>query len=345
VNQAADDVLRRIKEEYGAALMSYLHGGGETALTASYDLGRQALEKGLGVLDIAATHREALMGLVGAGAGAVSGETLGRAFLFFKECLSPFEMASRGFKEANDELQKLNRDLEKRVADRTADLKASNEELESFSYTISHDLRGPLTGIVRLCEVMLTDYGEKLDDRGRTYLRLVGESSQWMGDLIADLLSLSRAGRLKLERHVIDLSEIAGQLIAEFRRTAPQRQVEVVIMDGLRADGDAVLVRLVLQNLLGNAWKFTSKKEAARIEFGRIADKKPAIFFVRDNGAGFDEEFLPRLFEPFQRFHSSEDYPGTGIGLATVKRIVHRHGGQVWAEGAPGQGATFYFML
>jgi signal transduction histidine kinase len=226
------------------------------------------------------------------------------------------------------------------------DLEEANEELEAFSYSVSHDLRAPLRSIEGFSQILLEDYADKLDEEGENYLGRVRAASRRMALLIDDLLDLSRVSRRPLRRELVALSAQAREITAELGRSQPEREAEFVIAEGLTANGDVRLLRLVLENLLGNALKFTSREERARIEFGSTAlEGREWGYFVRDNGAGFDEAYAGRLFGAFQRLHGPEDFEGTGIGLATVQRIVRRHGGRVWAEGEVGKGATFFFTL
>ena len=266
-------------------------------------------------------------------------------------------------KQAEAEVQKLNTELEQRVRERTADLESVNRELESFAYSVSHDLRAPLRGIDGWTNVLVEDYSAKLDATGQEYLTRVISEAQRMGQLIDDLLELSRATRSEMRREPLDLSALAREVIAKLRGYEPQRAIEIVIAPDLSATGDVRLLRQVLENLFGNAWKFTSKTPAARIEFGvttsavwRGTGDEPEVtspvtchpsptFFIRDNGAGFDMAYAKKLFAPFQRLHRPSEFPGSGIGLATVQRIIHRHSGQVWAEAVRDAGATFYFTL
>jgi PAS domain S-box-containing protein len=231
------------------------------------------------------------------------------------------------------------------LARSNTELAAANKELEAFSYSISHDLRAPLRGIDGFSQALLEDYSDRLDDAGKQHLERVRFGAQRMAALIDDLLELSRITRAEIQRQPIDLSEIARSVTQELSRQAPTRHVVFVIAPGLQAEADARLMRTVLENLLGNAWKFTSRCPQARIEFGRTQANGISAFFVRDNGAGFDPAYASRLFEAFQRLHAAAEFPGTGVGLASVQRVIQRHGGRVWAKSAVNQGATFFFTL
>lgn len=256
----------------------------------------------------------------------------------FNEMLGKIEERDRNLLAAHSE-------LEKRVKQRTAELSAANKELESFSYSVSHDLRSPLRSIDGFSQALADDYEDKLDFAAKTYLQRIRAATQKMGVLIDDLLNLSRVTRAKMKHERVDLSAMAISIASEFKKREGQRRVEWLIKDGMQAFGDARLLQVVLDNLLGNAWKYTSKHGQARIEFGRRQDDGCATYFVRDDGAGFDAEYSVRLFGASQRLHGAAEFPGTGIGLATVQGIVLRHGGKVWAEGAVEKGATFYFTL
>ncbi|MBV6474561.1 MAG: Adaptive-response sensory-kinase SasA [Rhodocyclaceae bacterium] len=246
---------------------------------------------------------------------------------------------------AREEVQRLNDGLEARVAARTAELTAANRELESFAYSISHDLRAPLRGIDGFSHLLAEEYAEKLDATGRDYLERVRRAAQRMGELIDDILELSRVTRQDMRRVRVDLSQIAAEAIEERARVEPGRRVEVSIEPGCIALGDPQLLRVLMQNLLENAWKYSRKADPARIAFGRETLAGETVFFVRDNGVGFDMKYADRLFSPFQRLHKPEEFEGSGIGLATVARVAHRHGGRVWAEASPDQGATLRFTL
>jgi signal transduction histidine kinase len=264
--------------------------------------------------------------------------------LALRESNEQLRLALAAQKEAESEVVRLNVELERRVHERTMQLEAINKELEAFSYSVSHDLRAPLRSIRGFSEVLLQRYADKLDKRGKEFLRRAAESSQHMDMLIDDLLKLSRVGRSELQHQLVDLSSLSATIASDLQQSEPKREANFIIAGDLKVRGDERLLRIVLENLLRNAWKFTARKEQARIEFGFTREPEPA-FFVRDNGAGFDMAYAARLFGVFQRLHSASEFPGTGVGLATVQRIINRHGGRAWAEGAIEHGATFYFSL
>jgi light-regulated signal transduction histidine kinase (bacteriophytochrome) len=253
-------------------------------------------------------------------------------------------------------VERVNVELRSEIAERTraeealrhanAVAEAANAELEAFSYSVSHDLRAPLRAIDGFSQALLEDYAGGLDDQGRDHLQRVRDGSQRMAHLIDDMLKLSRVTRAGLRQEEVDLSALAQDIAAELRRGHPDREVEFSTASGLRVHGDPRLLRIAIENLLDNAWKFTRGRNPARIELGvrPEPDGKPA-YFMRDNGVGFDMAYSGRLFGAFQRLHGAREFPGTGIGLATVQRVIHKHGGKVWAEGAVGKGATFFFTL
>lgn len=255
---------------------------------------------------------------------------------------------------AEEEIRRLNASLEERVASRTIELESANRELvlanrelESFCYSVSHDLRLPLRSMNGFSELLISDYGGKLDDRARSYLDRIEVACRRMGRLIDDLLSLTRYTRQKMVLERVDLGGIAADVVEELRAEHPERTVEVTIDADLVAttEGDGTLLRVLLRSLLSNAWKFSVSRDPARIEVGSYMDGPERVYFVRDNGCGFDMAYADKLFRIFNRLHTAEEFEGTGIGLATVQRVVMRHGGRVWAEGAPDRGATFYFTL
>jgi two-component system sensor histidine kinase/response regulator len=236
-------------------------------------------------------------------------------------------------------------DLAETRAELVRDLEHKNRELESFSYAVSHDLRAPLRRIDSFTRAVLESQGERLDEAGRRFLSRVREASQHMSQLIDDVLYLSRVTRADLREQEVDLSSLASLILRRFQEAEPGRTVEVKIRPGMLVTGDGQLLKIALENLLENAWKFTANQPAARIEFGVTQVSGEPTYFIRDNGAGFDMTYADRLFGPFQRLHPQNEFSGSGIGLATVQRIIHRHGGRVWAEGLVGQGATFQFTL
>ena len=277
----------------------------------------------------------------------------------FNQMLGHIHDQDRALRESQEELQHYATGLEQRVAERTHELEASNqtlrrnaaelfssnEELDAFAYSVSHDLRAPLRSIDGFSQIVLEDYGAQLDEAGRNALERVRAATQRMGTLIDDLLKLSRITRAEMRSEAVDLSDMARDITSELQRATPSRHVEFAIAPGLRARGDPQLVRVALENLLRNSWKYTAKQSQPRVEFGSIDENGERVFLVRDNGAGFDMKYMDKLFGVFQRLHSAHEFEGTGVGLATVRRIITRHGGRIWAEGAVDRGATFYFTL
>lgn len=248
-------------------------------------------------------------------------------------------------KQAEQEIHKLNEELEQRVRDRTVQLEATNKELEAFAYSVSHDLRAPLRGIDGWSLALSEDYNAQLDERACQYIERVRSETQRMGQLIDDLLQLSRVTRSQIQRGAVDLSILAHNIAEHQREAFPGRHFDIVIEPGLMVTGDARLLDIALTNLFNNAFKFTGKLPVARIEFSRTVIDGRLTFFIRDNGAGFDMAYATKLFGAFQRMHKQTEFPGTGVGLATVQRIIHRHGGRIWAEAKVDQGATFYFTI
>lgn len=253
------------------------------------------------------------------------------------------EVAER--KRAEAEILRLNAQLEQRVRDRTAELEAANNDLRAFSYSVSHDLRAPLRRIEEYCRLLVEDYGQSLEDKAQAYLSRIQVSSRHMSELIEDMLKLSQVARSEMRRERVDLSRLVSEILAELQRTEPDRRVTAQVQDELTVEGDRGLLRMALQNLLSNAWKFTGRRSDSMIAFGAEGPAHARVFFVRDNGAGFDMAHADRLFEPFHRLHGANEFPGTGVGLAIVQRVIHRHGGRIWAESEPEAGTTFSFTL
>jgi signal transduction histidine kinase len=247
--------------------------------------------------------------------------------------------------EREEQLRALNAELEGRVLARTRELVAVNRELESFAYAVSHDLRAPLRALDGFSQAVLEDCADQLDAEDADYLERIRHAAQHMGELIDALLTLSRVGRREIELTTVDVSGAARRIAAALAESEPDRQTEVTIDDGLTAQADARLLDVILENLLGNAWKFTSGRSPARIEVGSLMQDGDRVFYVRDNGAGFDPAYTDKLFTPFQRLHTDKEFSGTGVGLATVQRAVTRHGGRCWLEGKVDHGATAYFTL
>jgi len=249
-------------------------------------------------------------------------------------------------KQAEEQVRQLNTDLERRVYERTASLKAANQELESFAYSVSHDLRSPLRTLDGFSALLLSDYGGQLDEQAQNFLHRIQEGSRRMGQLINDLLNLSRITRTELIYKPVDLSAMAREIATELQTQNTDRpSVEWDVSANMVVEGDVDLLKIALENLINNAFKFTSQREQVKIQVGIQDQAGERIYFVRDNGVGFDMAYADKLFTPFQRLHSVKEYPGTGIGLSIVQRIITRHGGRIWPESEIGQGTTFYFTL
>jgi signal transduction histidine kinase len=267
---------------------------------------------------------------------------------YFDTTISPLTTSNGkfyGLLHTCSELPDVVATIQEALSQRTAQLEAANTELESFSYSVSHDLQAPLRVINGFSQVIWDNYSELLDDRGKHYLQRIQANSKRMSESIDALLQLSRVTRTQMHLSCVNLSEIVTEIARELTANNCERVVEFKITPEIQAKGDPMLLRIVLTNLLDNAWKYTSKIEFAKIEFGSISENDRLTYFVRDNGAGFNPEYAQKLFKAFQRLHSEAEFPGMGIGLATVKRVIYRHGGKVWATGECDRGASFYFTL
>ncbi|HQQ74214.1 MAG TPA: ATP-binding protein [Pseudomonadales bacterium] len=265
-------------------------------------------------------------------------DELGQLVQAFNGMLDTIELQNRALLHANET-------LEEEVQLRTAELRVTNRELEAFTYSVSHDLRSPLRSVDGFSAALMEDFGDKLEGLGRDYITRIRSASQRMGNLIDSLLHLSRVSRQDMITTSVDMIPMAHEIVDGLRSSDPSRHVEFICPETLIAHGDRDLLRIVLENLLGNAWKYTSKTEVPRVEFGAYDRDGEMVYCVRDNGAGFDMKYVDKLFGPFQRLHRDQEFEGLGIGLATVARIIHRHGGEIWAEGQVDNGAAFYFTL
>ncbi len=339
--RSMNELLKNFAQEYTGALEAYLVAGDESALSHAYELGRRAMVEGLGVLDVAAVHHMGLETLVLSTQATDPSRLASAAADFFRELLSPFEMSFRCYRGANEQLQRLNETLrEQKEA-----VEYANRELESFSYSVSHDLRSPLLSIDGFSHILLEDYSDALNDEGKKYLLNICEAAKRMSVLIDDLLSLARVKLTEIQHANVDLTALARGIAVRLQAKSPERLGDFIITDGMHAIGDRGLLSVLLENLLSNAWKFSSKRPRAEITFDCERRDGQTTYFVRDNGAGFDMAYAGKLFSTFQRLHAASEFEGTGIGLAIVQRVIQRHEGRIWAEGKIGVGATFYFTL
>jgi light-regulated signal transduction histidine kinase (bacteriophytochrome) len=231
------------------------------------------------------------------------------------------------------------------VEHQATELQAANKDLEAFGYSVTHDMKQPLRALGSFSDLLYEEYKDKLDETGKDYLERIRKASLFISELTEDMLKLSRITRAEMKREPVDLGSIANSIINEFKDDQPLRQIEIKIAPNLIVSGDTQLLTMALRNLLENAWKFTLKCQITHIEFGSIEEEGKMVYFIKDNGIGFDMRYKDKLFQPFQRLTTDKDYPGTGIGLAIVQRIIRRHGGKIWAEAETGKGATFYFTL
>jgi signal transduction histidine kinase len=284
--------------------------------------------------------------------GTKVGEWMCQQIIRVQDAESARDKAMTALKESEaqqrrlaEQLAEMNRDLEQRVQERTSQLQQANRELEAFSYSVSHDLRSPLQSINGFATLLAEDFETGLDDKGRDYLRRIQNGTKDMAELINDLLRLAKVAQTELKVGKVQLSTIVQNVVSALRFTDRERRAEVKIEPNIDVEGDSGLLRAAIENLLSNAWKYTAKTEHPVIEFGAVPDPRGRIYFVRDNGAGFEMKYADKLFAPFQRMHRDDEFAGHGIGLATVQKIIHRHGGKIWAKAEAGKGATFYFSL
>jgi light-regulated signal transduction histidine kinase (bacteriophytochrome) len=352
-------------EQYRQALRDYvLSDDDEAALLQAYDMGRQVLARGQNIVDLVLVHHAALLASVlGPLLEAEAERLTAKSETFLQQALVPFEIARRGVDETitdlhmtnealerrvaerTEEIRRLNADLEQRVIERTRQLEAANRELEAFAYSVSHDLRAPLRAVNGFANMLLKKASSQLDPNSQRYLHLICDNAQHMGHLIDDLLAFSRLSRQPLQTQPVVPAVLVSHVLDELQADRDGRQVECLIGELPPCQADPALLKQVYINLLSNALKFTQPRADARVEVGAYADQGQCVYYVKDNGVGFDMQYVAKLFGVFQRLHRAEEFEGTGVGLAIVQRIIHRHGGRVWAEAAVGQGATFYFTL
>jgi len=342
VNQSKEirDILLA---EYSAILNSYIDHRDEASLELGYNFGRKIVDSKLGLLAVLEIHTKSLVNRLRSTSkeDSAATTTVIMASEILSATLASFEMIHRGYEEMIQKLQSLNEELHRQAEELTQ----ANKEIESFSYSVSHDLRAPLRTILSFSEAVLEDLGGNASPEVLKSSQRVIAAAKRMDTLITDILNLSKLNRKTLERREVDLSAMVTEIMLELQSTQHERSSTIVIQPGLIVTGDPDLLRVAMTNLLSNAWKFTAKTSAPRIEFGRLNQNNETVYFVKDNGAGFAMEYAERLFGAFQRLHSEKDFEGTGIGLATVQRVIHRHGGRIWAEAKENHGATFFFTL
>jgi light-regulated signal transduction histidine kinase (bacteriophytochrome) len=327
------------------ALAHYLDAADETSLSAAYDLGRSAVNAGMGLLDVALMFQDATAAL---DHSAPERRRLNQAAEFLVEALAPFEMTYRGYKDANEQLRKMAQRLAQQnraLSEATAAAEAANKDLEAFSYSVSHDLRAPVRHIDGFARLLRAEIGSSASEAALKHLGTIERSAGSMAQMIDDLLNLAQLDRKGIVRRAVDLNAVVAEVIRELDADTSGRTIEWRLDTLPTLDCDPGLVRIVFANLLANAVKYTRRRARAVIEVGYRPDNRRAIVFVKDNGAGFDPRYAAKLFGVFQRLHRQDEFEGTGVGLATVARIVRKHGGAIWADAAPDAGATFFFSL
>lgn len=326
-----------LPSRYAEALRLALLAPTADARARAWDLGRDLVDAGIALPELSALHHQALAQL--ANEQALGPEALEAASVLFGEVVSVYELVARGYRDSNVALRRRNHELEHAKEA----VEAASRELEAFSYSVSHDLRVLLHSIDGFSRALEEDNASQLDEVGRSHLKRVREATRRMAGLIDDLLRLARISREQLCDEIVDLADLSRGIIERLQKGAPSRHVELSAPDHLMARGDPRLLAVAMENLLSNAWKFTSRRAVGHLEVGLLPGTP--VYFVRDDGAGFDMRHVARLFGAFVRLHTPQEFEGTGVGLATVQRIVLRHGGRIWAESAVDRGATFYFTL
>ncbi|MEO5970138.1 MAG: ATP-binding protein [Bdellovibrionia bacterium] len=326
--------------EYFDILKSFLSGSGEAGLQQGYELGRKAIDANLGLLQVIEIYQKVLV-LTLESVPTPAPAVVTAAGELLMATLGAFEITHQGFKESIAKLQRLNRDLDRQ----TVQLVEANRELESFSDSVSHDLRAPLRSIKGFVGILLEDHFSTLNQDAQNLFNRVNTAVHKMEQLIEALLLLSKINITSLEFEPVDLTRMVKNISLELQEAAPQRIANFSIAENVRLEGDFRMLQIAMTNLLSNAWKYTSNQANTQIEFGTVSHEGKTIYFIRDNGAGFDMRYAERLFVPFQRLHTNEQFEGIGIGLSTVNRIIKRHGGRIWAEASLDQGATFYFTF
>ncbi|MBI4515668.1 MAG: response regulator [Deltaproteobacteria bacterium] len=353
---SGEEALRRALQQDFAVIVMDVHMPGLNGFETAALIRRRERSRYTPIIFATATDADACHEYKGYAVGAVDYLMAPVAAPVLRAKVAAFVELFRKSAQINAQrarLDSLNRDLAERVRESerlNRELADANCELEAFSYTVSHDLRAPLRAIDGFSRILLEEYGAQLDEQAQHYLQRTRLAAERMRQLIEDLLQLGRVGRAELQRRTVDLSALAAAIARDLSQTQPARVAEFHIEPALSAQGDEQLLRIALENLLGNSWKYTGKQPAARIEFGRLpltasSSEREVVFFVRDNGAGFDMAHAGELFTAFKRLHAASEFEGTGVGLATVQRVIQRHGGRVWAESAAGTGTTFYFTL
>jgi len=348
---AADQVFGRSLAEFSendkAQLVDYLRlcSGSKQALAGQLllktrDNKAKVFRCDGAVLTPAAAGSDALICL-----RCIPRQTSNSQFILLNRKIEELNREIVAHRRAEEQVRALNEELEQRIDERTTELREACHNLESFAYSVSHDLRAPLRSISGFSQALLEDYSAQVDETGRDFLQRIRSGAMRMEHLIDDILEFSRAGRRAIRREQVSLTELCADIIDQLNDQEPGRKAEITVAENINTVGDAHLLRVVLDNLLRNAWKYSGKLECARIGFGELKQGREQVFFVKDNGAGFDMRYADKLFDVFQRLHADGEFAGTGIGLAMVKRIVERHGGRIWAESGVGEGATFYFTL